>query len=204
MQAGKSNGTKLHNESNPAPSPKTRTPLAALALAPNAVKMPLGAEADVAMGDRRGREAILLQLIAGQHLEFRSSLEDIGHAGFIGAIDFAVARHRGGGKLAAEPFAVLELTGTGVITTEDAMLGVNVEIVAVEHGRANVRAAARLFPGDRRPSPICAAESNRHERPILAGRGENRALPKHRRGRHPARHAVHLPELFPGVRVVGP
>src|SRR4029079_5380210 len=109
------------------------------------------AEDDQPVGDRRRRHDHFADRILRQLLVLGSGLDDVDVAVFAGAVDLAVGgdrrRAEGTGR-AAEALLVDLLAGGDLVGCQRAVALQHVEIVAVDHRRRDVGAAALRAPDD--------------------------------------------------------
>src|SRR5437899_337847 len=99
----------------------------------DAVEVAFGAQEQLPARDSRRCQRLLFEGVAGQHLELWPGPDHEGGPRLAGQIDLAVARRRRRVELAAKAFPVVYLPTARVVTGEETLLRVDVQLIAVEH-----------------------------------------------------------------------
>src|SRR5215204_3529529 len=169
----------------------------------------LAADENLPVGDRGRGVDRLAQRVGAQHLVFGPRLDDEGVAVLARQKDFAVegdGRSGEGGRDGDAPALVLDLAGARVEARHHALVGQEVDVVAVENRRRDVGRALRVAPDDvgvlqlaRRAEADgvgqLGGEARRDDDHVVAGGGD-------RRGDGVALKTLAAPQLLTRRRVV--
>src|SRR5688500_4500497 len=167
--------------------------------------MALAADVDRAVGERGRGPHGFADRVRANDLVLRAGLDDERVAVLAGGENLPAERNgrRAEGRCDRRAAAlVLYFARPGIQTGGEDGVREQIEIVAVENRRGDVRRALVVAPGDAVLGGHIARANRQRDLRTLSGRREDQAVTLHETGDWMAANAVGLPDLFSGRRVV--